>query len=271
MIEEFDNLNKFILKIDELIDRKYFEHYMLINAVSGISHFGAEYFESFTIGTKESWIVGFCFQGNYMLFGKNWKQSQISLVQSKIKQIKYQKGFHFLGSAELIKELTSYLKVIIFKDRIYYLKTDNSYLKFDVNCELALVSDIDQVSQMMCDYFEDEYEGLNNKQLEKMKVEVASSIDKGNIWVYRMEGDITSMCSTIMTEFDSPIIGSFFTKRNLRNYGYGTKLLSHVSNKMIKQFGIVTLLADKNHIESIKVFMKLHFENVYETLEVIVD
>lgn len=270
MIQEFENTNDFILKVDEIINGKYFENYILIDAISRVSYYGEEYFESYIIGDIGNYIIGFCFNGNYMFYGENWSNDQIVEAQKKVKLINYQKGFHISGNNELVKKLTSDLNVEIFKDRIYYRKKNKVELKSNFVFELANIEDLETLSIMMCEYFEDEYNGKNNKEIEQMRNEVKKSIEKETIWILKSENEIISMCSTIFTQFNITIIGSFFTKRNYRNKNYGTHLLNYVSNAMIDKFGEVTLLGDKNHPESIKVFEKLEYQNVYENLDVII-
>ena len=268
MINEYETTEEFIPKVLEVVNGKLFEHYILLNTIFMINYQGAEYLESYIIGTPESWILGFCIQDTYLIYGHNWTKEQLDEVQTKVNSLKYIKPFHFSGTAELIKSLTLKFDVKIFKDRNFYENKIVSNFDDDSRCSLAKNEDIEAVSNMMCDYFEDEYDGKNNKQLEQMRIEVQDSIKNGSIWILKIENKIVSMCSIILTQFDSPIIGSFFTDRSSRNKGYGTKLLSHVSKKMIERFGIVTLLADKNHLASIRVFEKLNYKNIYQTLEV---
>lgn len=271
MINEYENLREFIPKVVQVVNGRLFEHYILFNAISITDYKGDEYLESYIIGDRESWILGFCIQGTYMLYGHNWTNQQLVDAQSKIDSIRYLKPFHFSGTAKLVRNLTSNFSVEIFKDRIFYENKSLSNFQVDPRCTLAKMEDLENVSIMMCEYFEDEYDGKNNKSIEQMRIEVQNSIEKETIWILKIGNEIISMCSTILTSFDSPIIGSFFTSRAARNKGYGTSLLSHVSKEMVEQFGVVTLLADKNHPESIKVFEKLKYKNVYETLEVAIN
>ena len=271
MINEFETIEDFIPKVVEVINGKLFEHYILLNSIFRTDYQGDEYLESYIIGTPENWILGFCMQSTYMLYGYNWTDKQLADAQNKVDSIDYLKPFHFSGTAKLVRNLTSEFNVDIFKDRIFYENRNLAYFQSDSRCALAKMEDLENVSIMMCDYFEDEYDGKNNKRLDQMKIEVEDSIGKETIWTLKIDDEIVSMCSTILTQFDSPIIGSFFTLRKARNKGYGTTLLSHVSKEMVKRFGIVTLLADKNHTESIKVFEKLNYINVYETLEVAIN
>lgn len=271
MIYEFENTTDFIIEVDKIIGGKYFEHYFLIDAVSRIGHYQQEYYDSFIIGDSKNWILGFWFNGNYFVYGNDWTENQLNELKDRINFEVYQKGFHFNGTANLITELMENINYSIFKERLYY--SNNKVVKVSKQeniTELASLEYLDEVTQMICEYFEDEYHGKNNKDFSKMRKETESSIKKNSIWILKNEDVIVSMCSIISTPFNFPIIGSFFTKRENRNKGFGTKLMQDVTEFLKDKFDMVNLLAEKNNIESNIVFEKLNYKIVYKTNDFII-
>lgn len=271
MINHFDNLEVFLTEIGGIIDSLYFEHNYLIDAVASVDYYNQEYYDSYIIGKTESWIIGFCFAGNYMLYGKDWTMEQIAITKKQLKLHSFNKGFHFSGTAELITEIFAENDYKLFKHRIFYLAENvTNASKLLLTPRLAKVEDLEILAQMTCDYFHDEYKGQNDKDFEKMKLSVLNSIKKKCLWVLVNDGQIVSMCSIILTQFDLPIIGSFYTIRKSRNKGFGTRLLEYVSNELLKEYNFIALLSDKDNIESNVVFKRLNFINKYETRDIIV-
>ena len=269
MTHEFDNTRDFILEVDKIIVNNYFEHYFLINSVSMVGHYQLEYFDSYLIGDSKNWIVGFWLSGNYFIYGKDWTESQINELKKRIDFSIYEKGFHFNGTEKLISQLTENVNHSIFKERLYYSNVELTKIS-DINniAELGILENLDEITQMTCDYFEEEYKGLNNKEFDAMKIETDSSLKNNSIWILRDNNEIVSMCSIINTTYNFPIIGSLFTKKKYRNKGFGTKLLQDVTIFLKDKFDVVNLLAEKNNIESNIVFQKLNYKIVYETKDI---
>ena len=272
MTTDFDNIQDFLIEVDGLIDGMYFEHNYLVDGISRVGYFQQEYHESYIVRDQESWVVGFCFAGNYMLYGKNWNNKQLIVIKDLLKRHSYNKGFHFSGTAELIKDLFAEKNYKLFKHRIFYEAVNiTSVNKLELIPRLAKVEELDILTQMTCDYFHEEYKGQNDKDFEKIKPSVLNSIQKKCIWVLENDGQIISKCSIIMTQFESPIIGSFYTIQESRNQGFGTRLLEFVSNHLLKEYKSVCLLSDKNNIESNIVFKRLNYINKYETRDITVE
>lgn len=271
MTYEFENTADFIIEVDKIIAGKYFEHYFLIDAVSMIGQYQQEYYDSFIIGDTKNWILGFWLNGNYLVYGNDWTENQLNELKNRINFGIYQKGFHFNGTAELIAKLMENINYSIFKERLYYSNSEVVKISKQKNiAELASLENLDEIAQMTCEYFQEEYHGKNNKDFNKMRKEMESSIIGNSIWILKNEDVIVSMCSIISTPFNFPIIGSFFTKREYRNKGFGTKLLQDVTEFLKNKFDKVNLLAEKNNIESNIIFEKLNYKIVYKTNDFII-
>ncbi|AIY11984.1 hypothetical protein M667_01410 [Cellulophaga baltica NN016038] len=86
---------------------------------------------------------------------------------------------------------------------------------------------------------------------------VQSQIFNDKIWVLKKDSELKCFCSLIDTEVVIPIVGSFLTYRNERGNGYGTQLLSKVSNEIVKELGEVWLMSDKNSPDLTQFLLKL--------------
>ena len=161
----------------------------------------------------------------------------------------------------------------LFKERIFY-KIENK-TSISINeiyiIELGNEEDLLELTKMVCEYFEDEYKGKNNKVFGEMLLSVQSQIRNDKIWVLKKDSKLKCFCSLIDTVVGIPIVGSFFTYRNERGNGYGTQLLSKVTNELVDEFGEVWLMSDKHSPESNAIFNKIGYKPIYETKNLIIN
>jgi predicted GNAT family N-acyltransferase len=278
LIKEYNTLDEdFTGQIKSLIKDEYFKHFYLINSVGQALSGQIQFFDAYTLvdSENESWIIGFWTNGNYSIYGKNWTKKQVKLVIERINDSDFQKGFHFAGTNELISTIFENYKkdTELFKERIFYKIENKSSVNIDnkVKVELAIEDDLLELTKMVCEYFEDEYKGKNNKIFGEMLPSVQSQIMNDKIWVLKEDSELKCFCSLIDTEVGIPIVGSFFTYRNERGKGYGTNLLSKVSNEIVEELGEVWLMSDKHSPESNAVFIKIGYESIYETKDIIIN
>lgn len=276
MIEEFEILDQdFIRSVQELIGDDFIQHYYLIDAVNNSMNGYIQFYDAFIIGDKESWIVGLWVSGNYLLYGKKFTKAQMKMLLVRIDLSAFQNGFHFLGTREIIENIVSSteIKFSIFKKRLVYVcEKVNGYNENPLQTiNHSEVKDAEELTQMTCDYFEDEYKGKNNKDYDKVLPSVKNQIQQKTLWNLKVDKQLTSMCSVINTAANVPIIGSFFTKPKSRNLGYGQSLLFKVTDELLKQHSECWLTADEENLESIKVFEKVGYVSVYKTFDVIIN
>lgn len=276
MIEEFDEVNiEFVSKIKSLVGEEFFEHYYLINAINEVLEGNIISYEAYYVSNdNNSWIIGIRIDGNYLIYGKNWDKNLIEQTISKINFPLFQPNYHFSGTNNLVTEIlkSSNRKLEIFKDRIFYTCSKLDHLDEEENFEKVLcdIKDIEELAEMVCEYFEDEYKGINNKDFDAVLLQVESQIKKKTLWNLKHNGKIKSICSIIQTSNGNPIIGSFFTKRNERNLGYGTSLLRTVTNNLLKFNNEVWLISDKESVASNKVFHNIGYKPIYETTDILI-
>lgn len=277
MIQEFEILDQdFIQRAQQLIGDDFIQHYNLVDAVNNTMNGFIEFYDAFIIAEdNDSWIIGLWVDGNYLLYGKNFTENQLKVLLKRIDLTTYQNGFHFLGTKELIERIVSSteIKFSTFKKRLLYVCEKVNYYNQNPLQTIGYseIKDAEELSQMTCDFFEDEYKGKNNKDYDKILPEVNYQIEQKALWNLKVENELKSMCSVIKTGANVPIIGSFFTKRQARNLGFGQSLLFKVTDELLKSNNQCWLLADEENLESIKIFEKIGYKNVYKTLDVIIN
>jgi predicted GNAT family acetyltransferase len=277
MIEEFDILDQdFITKAQKLVGDDFFQHYYLINIINAVMNGNLNLYDAYIITDDNSWVIGLRADGNYLLYSKEVTSKQLQVIMHRTDFSIFQNGYHFMGTRELIEKIQSAASINfkVFKNRRYYICDKvNHYLKNPLlTVSLADISDLNELAQMSCEYFEDEYHGENNKDLETMKEDVSRLIQQGDgLWTLKTEKLLKSMCSVIPTAVNVPLIGSFFTKRESRNLGFGKNLLFEVTEKLLKEYNECWLIADETNLESLAVFEKVGYKPVYRTLDLIVN
>lgn len=277
MIEEFEILDQdFIRRVQELIGDDFIQYYNLIDAVNNVMNGYIEFYDAFIIAeSNDSWIIGLWVSGNYLIYSKNYNKAQLKILIERIDLTAYHNGFHFLGTREIIESIVSSteIKFTIFKKRLLYVcKKVNQYNENPLQIiGFPESKDAEELTKMTCDYFEDEYKGKNNKDYDKVLPNVRNQILQQTLWNLKVDKQIKSMCSIINTAANVPIVGSFFTKRESRNLGYGQSLLFKVTDELLKKYVECWLIADEENLESIKVFEKIGYRNVYKTLDVIIN
>jgi predicted GNAT family acetyltransferase len=276
MTEEFNEVNiEFVSKIKSLVGDEFFEHYYLINAINEVLEGNLESFEAYYIfNDNNSWIIGIRISGNYLIYGKNWDNNLIDQTISKINFPIFQPNYHFSGTSSLVTEIleSSNRKLEIFKDRIFYScsKLNSFNEKVEFQKLLCSKNDTEELAEMVCEYFEDEYKGKNNKDFDAVLQQVEYQIANNKLWNLKHNGKIKSICSIIQTSIGNPIIGSFYTKRSERNLGYGTELIRAVTKDLLEVTNEVWLISDKESLESNKVFNNIGYKPVYKTTDVLI-
>lgn len=277
MIEEFEILDQdFIAKVQKLVWDEYFSYFNLISAIDAVLNGNVNLYDAYILTENNSWVIGLRIDGHYMIYSKDFTSNQFQAILDRNNFNLFQNGYRFVGTKNIIEKIQSStsLTYTIFKDRIFYsCDKVNSFNKNPLlSVEEAKTPDLDELSKMVCNYFEDEYHGKNNKDLEVIKEDVSRQISLGNkLWTLKSEGNLKSMCSIIPTHVNVPIIGSFFTKRESRNLGFGKNLLFEITKRFLKQHNQCWLIADSDNAESIAVFEKVGYKPVYKTLEIIVN
>jgi len=134
--------------------------------------------------SKNYHIIGIRIDGNYLIYGKNWDENLINKTISKINFPIFEPNYHFSGTNSLVTEIlkSSNKKLEIFKNRFFY--SCSKLNLFDKKNEILPChkNDIEELAEMVCKYFEDEYNGRNNKDFDSILLQVEKQIESNTMW-----------------------------------------------------------------------------------------
>jgi hypothetical protein len=256
-IEEF---NRFLF---EEIDMDLYQHKFLNDYVKKVKIGQNSVYDSSVINTsKDGWIL--ILHGDVLfIYGHNWTVDQFQEI-AEIFDLNKFKNCTLLGENELIDELIKFYKPKnseIEKQRLLFHTTkisdfDNKALKI----RLGSLGELAELSQMLQEYYHEEYNGLNDKTIEEMQKRMSAMIRTKKIFVLlNMNDMLLSFCSLV-----DPDIGILFTKREYRNLGYGKIILSYCSRLLQQKNGTVYLMTDRDKIESNIVCEAVGFKPYYK-------
>jgi hypothetical protein len=207
-----------------------------------------EYLQAAITGTKKLYdktILNIAPDGGWILilhgealfiYGENWNTDQFDEIR-KIIDLNQFNNYTIIGNTELIDSLLKFYKVTnicVTKDRIFYrtsmiAKFENQSLKIAI----GNISELNELSSMLQQYYHEEYKGENDKSIEEMQRRTLQVINARKIVVLKNTNDqILGFCTII-----DPDIGILFTKTEHRKLGYGKILLSYCSSQLFKKNG----------------------------------
>lgn len=98
--KSYDVLNEsFIEDVKGLVNDEFFNHYYLINIIGEVFNRRAQFDEAFIFKTSaDSWSIGFSAFGNFLLYGKNWKDEQVDFVIKKNQTVRFKERISFGGN-----------------------------------------------------------------------------------------------------------------------------------------------------------------------------
>lgn len=259
----------FIRHLENLIGEKYFEHFYLVRNVFSVYNRNIEPNRVWTIGNEQSWILCFCAEGQYHIYGDNWVDSQLLEFLKHFDWEKIPDNFYFTGNRFLIEYLISKDETIefkLFKNREFYEATRT--LDFEISedsiIRLAEIKDLDELTIMNCTFFNEEYEGENDKDFDEMKEDLKYHIEDKKFFVIELKSNLIGFCSVLDTEFNNPMIGTIFIKPEFRNKSYAKPLLKFVTDIVLKDFEKCWLMTDEKSLSSNKMVKKVGYEKIYD-------
>ncbi|MEH6659947.1 GNAT family N-acetyltransferase [Leeuwenhoekiella marinoflava] len=266
-----DSLNgKFIHQIENLVEYKEFNFYYIIQNFGAVMSGSTDFYDCWIYEVKERWCVGFWISGNYLLNSKNLTQEDIELINNRIgfHQFKVD-GFHFAGDTILIEKLSEInldFTLEPFKERYFY-KLTALKLKTKFTTEVVIVADedIQEIAIQYQKYFEEEYNGSNNKDLQTLIEKVKSLKFRNLIYVLKEGKNVIGFCTIMSFLSDKPnMIGTIFIDENFRMNGNGKHLLSNVIEKIRNGHNDILLMTTKESFSSNKMVENVGFEKTYE-------
>lgn len=243
-----DNLTEFNRFLFEEIDLDIYQHKFLKEyihrAVQGVAPLNEQ---SVINSSSNGWII--ILHGEVLLvYGYNWTENQIREIKEIFDLNKYT-NYSLAGERALIDKLVQFYKPKNFeieKQRILYRATEINNFNFDsLQIRLGSLDQLNELAKMLQEYYHEEYNGLNDKEIEDMKKRIFSVVKTKKIYVL-LDNDenILSFCTII-----EPDVGIMFTKREYRNNGYGKIILSYCSQLIQRKNEIVYVMTDKDKPE----------------------
>ena len=266
-----DDLNgKFINQIENLNGYNEFDFYIIINAFGSVMSGHSRLFDCWIYESNDRWCVGFWINGNYLLNSRNLTKKDINLINNKVNFSQFKiNGFHFAGDTEIIEQLAQInldFSLEPFKERYYY-NLNYLKLKSKFTNEVSSVSrdDVPEIAVLYQQYFQEEYNGLNDKDLQSVEEKVESLRLRKSIFKLIINKKIIGFCSIMSFLNEEPnMIGTIFIDTNHRMNGNGKHLLSYVINKIYKPNNQIFLMTTKENLASNKMVKSVGFEKQYE-------
>ncbi len=238
--------NQFLLNE---IDLKIYQHKFLKDYVDkAIQGIASLYDQSVINKSQDGWII--ILHGDILLvYGDNWAENQIQEI-SEIFDLNKYTNYTLAGEQLLIENLIKFYKPNNYEiEKIRFLYKATEIKKFNSNelqIKLGSLNQLNELAEMLQDYYNEEYNGLNDKSIAEMQERVFSLIQTEKIYVLIDNSEnILSFCTII-----DPDIGIMFTKREKRNNGYAKIILSYCSQLLQQKNEIVYVMTDASTTES---------------------
>lgn len=263
--------SNFVQQIQNLNQFKSLDFYYIIEAYGNVMGGYQNFYDAWIYENNESWCVGFWIDGNYLLNSKELDVNDLHKINEKI-NFKFfdQDGFHFAGDTKLIDNLTELNKgkfeLDSFKERYFYVSNKiNFESELQNNISLLNICDIDKVATLYQQYYVEEYEGKNNKELEFVKANINYLMSKKLIYKLELENDIIGFCTKMSFLSQKPnMIGTIFIEESKRNNKFAQNLLAEVSNEMLRQNQEIYLMTTKKNTASNKMVENVGFIKQYD-------
>jgi hypothetical protein len=257
-----NNLTEFNRFLFEEIDLDIYQHKFLKDyidqAVKGIAPLNEQ---SVINISPNGWIM--ILHGDVLLvYGDNWAENQIREI-SEIFDLNKYTNYCLAGEGALIDKLLEFYKPKNFeiqKQRILYRAAEINNFNFDnLKIRLGSLDQLSELAKMLQEYYHEEYNGLNDKEIEDMQNRIFSVIKTKKIYVlHDNDENILSFCTII-----DPDVGIMFTKKEYRNNGYAKIILSHCSQLLQRKNEIVYVMTDNDKPESNIVCEAVGFKPYY--------
>jgi hypothetical protein len=242
--ENPEEFNRFLF---EKVGVELFQNKFLLDYLKKVQSGEQRLYDASLLNTNnDSWIL--ILHGKMLLvYGENWKTEQFSEI-NEIFNLNAYTNYLLTGNSELIYGLIKFYKIenhTIQKERIFY-KTKN-IKNFDIkNVSIALgkMKNAKELSEMLQNYYHDEYNGQNDKPIEEMFKRIFDLVQTNSIYVLKNSNDeICSFCTII-----NPDIGILFTKSKFRRNGFGALMMSFCSKILVEENGEVFVTTDKKKL-----------------------
>jgi predicted GNAT family acetyltransferase len=240
------DFNRFLF---EEIDLNLYQHKFLNDFVDKAKNGQVSFSDLSVINTTDKGWILIIHSEMLLIYGNNWSVEQFQEISEMFDLNKFT-NYTLSGDDELIDQLILFYKPKNFeieKRRLLYQTTKiNVFKNENLRIRLGSLNELDELAGMLQTYYHEEYNGLNDKEIEEMKERMFSFIQTEKIYLLlNINDDILSFCSIV-----DPDIGILFTKNEHRNNGYGKVILSYCSSLLREKNDSVYLMTDSDKIES---------------------
>ncbi len=207
------------------------------------------------------WAIYIETDGKLFIYGDTLKEFTLEL-QSIINFESFQ-GFEIMGDYNLVysiirgKNVTNFT---VIKDRIFYQLNNKGLLI--LNSETPLLPKLEdhtELTEMMLDYYVEEYEGKRNKEKAFINAMIIEHIKENSIYILKESQTIVAFCT-----ISDPDIGIIFVRPDFRNRNLGKLLLSQCSKILFDKNQKSFLMTDLNNYSSNKMCLDIGYEEIYK-------
>lgn len=266
-----NNLNSnFVNHFERLSGYTDLNFYYIIQFFDRVMADYLEFYDCWIYEKADRWCVGFWVSGSYLFNSNNLTKEDIKYIIERI-DFNYFKidGFHFIGNTHFIDKLSDFdsnFTFESFKERFFYsLKKIKLNSKFSKEVNLASTEDIQEIAILYQQYYHEEYNGKNDKEIDTTLEIVEKLQSQKLIYGLKEDNKIIGFC-TIMSflSLRPNMVGTIFIDINFRQNGNGRNLLSFVASILIDQNSELFLVTTKENIVSNQMVESIGFKMQYE-------
>lgn len=261
----------YIHEIQYLIRNNRFEHYYLFENVLRAFQNELDINAKWKIGSNEGWILGFCANNNYNIYGLNFSIELLEEVEKTFDFSELPNKICFSGNKEIIEYLFNgkpNIEYKIYKNRYIYEITKSEFKPKKTEKAIiirnAILDDTEIIAKYNCNFFVEEYNGQNNKDFEQMKIAIAEQIKKGQYIVAEKNNQVLGFCSHFETKFENDMIGTVYVETEFRNDSIGRILLNEMTKIVLSKTPKSYLTTDMKNEASNKIVTELGYRKIYE-------
>jgi len=263
---------KYVTQIEELIKDNLLEHFYLYENVVNSVDSEIEVNSKWVLQNENGWILGFSFNNNYSIYGLNYNEELIGSFLNQFDFNQIPDGHIFSGKKDLIIKLFDSNKkqgvaFEIYKERYFYKIFKNSLEQIspsDIKIEIATIDNLYVISEMNCAFFEEEYSGQNNKNINEVISTLLPHILDNKFYVAKDNiGNILGFVSKMNNKFNIEMIGTIYIDKSYRNKGIGRQLLYTITYDILKKQEETWLMTDVENKYSNIMVEKIGYKNIY--------
>jgi len=205
------------------------------------------------------WIIYIETSGQLFIYGSD--NDELLTELSEKMNLSAFHGFEIMGEYNLVYNLINKQNIhdyTVIKDRIFYRLNHTDQLLDILEDTSSDMDDAEELTQMMLDYYHEEYNGTRDKQYDQIFNEICRYIMTQTIHIFKEDKIVKAFCTII-----DPDIGIIYTKPEFRKNQIGKKLLSKCSHILMNLNDESYLMTDLNSPASNKMTQDIGYKEIY--------